>query len=75
MSNAKERLFGAITVMNEKDAVKIWRFVRTHFSFPEVEPTEEEIAVARAYENGDEEYQPYISHDDLKRELGIETKR
>ena len=74
MSVIKERLFGAITVMNEKDAAKMWRFVRSQFSFPEDEPTEEEIAAVKAYENGDEEYQPYISHEDLIQKLGIKMK-
>lgn len=27
MSNIKERLFGAITVMNEADALRLWDFV------------------------------------------------
>lgn len=27
MSNIKERLFGAITVMNEADAMRLWDFV------------------------------------------------
>ena len=38
---------------------------------PEVEPTNEETTVLNAYELGVEEYQPCISEDDLRRELGI----
>lgn len=38
---------------------------------PEVEPTEDEAKIIVAYENGDEEYQPYISHEALKKELNL----
>ena len=75
MSAVKERLFGAITVMSEVDASRVWEFVKLRIAFPKDDPTEEEVAVANAYRNGDEEYQPYISHEDLVRELKIETKR
>ena len=70
MSVVKERLFGAITVMNEDDAAKIWEIIRMQFAFPEDMPSEDEKAIFRAYKNNDEDYQPYISHDELKRELG-----
>jgi len=38
---------------------------------PEAEPTEEEMRIIKAYENGEEEYQPYISHEELKRQLNL----
>jgi len=41
------------------------------FSFPEESPTDEEIEIMEAYRKGVEEYQPYITHEDLKRELDI----
>lgn len=45
MSNVKERLLGAITVMNEEDAMRLWEFVleisgNGWDSIEEVEPDE-----------------------------------
>lgn len=40
-------------------------------SVEEVEPTPEEIEILNAYKNGDERYQPSISHKTLKKELGL----
>ena len=34
-------------------------------------PTEEEKAIICAYRNNEADYQPVISHDELKRELGL----
>lgn len=28
MSNVKERIFGAVTIMSEKDAEKIWELIK-----------------------------------------------
>ena len=39
--------------------------------FPEDEPSEEEVRTFNAYKNGDDEYQPYISHEELVKELGL----
>ena len=72
MSAVKERIIGAITVMSEEDAIKVWELIEISFGFPEEDPTDEEIKIMEAYKRGDEEYQPYITHEDLKKELGIE---
>lgn len=37
----------------------------------EVEPDDDEIRIIKAYENGVEQYQPYITHAELKKNLGI----
>ena len=71
MSAVKERILGAITVMHEEDAVKIWNIIKLHFSFSDEMPTEEEKAVIHAYKSGDADYQPFTSHEELKRELGL----
>ena len=72
MSAVKERIFGAVTAMSEADAIKFWEIIKMQFCFNEVEPTEDEIRVVNAYKNGDDEYQPYISHGNLKKEFGLE---
>jgi hypothetical protein len=69
MSVVKERILGAITVMSEEDAKKIWEIIKMQFGFETAIPTEEEIAIINAYKNNHDDYQPYITHEDLKKEL------
>ena len=71
MSAIKERILGAVTVMSDEDAASMWSFIVQQFGFPEDDATEEEIEIMRKYRNGDDEYQPYTSHNDLKKELGL----
>ena len=75
MSNVKERILGAITIMSEKDAEKVWELIQATFilnNAEEVVPEPEELEAIRAYQNGDPEYQPYITQDELMKELGLE---
>ena len=75
MSNVKERILGAITIMSEKDAEKVWELIQATFilnNAEEVVPEPEELEAIRAYQNGDPEYQPYVTQDELMKELGIE---
>lgn len=74
MSAIKERIIGAISVMNEKDAEKVWQLILATVSLTnaeEVDAEPDEIEALNAYHNGDEEYQPVYSQDDLIRELGL----
>jgi hypothetical protein len=71
MSIVKERILGALTVMSEEDAVKIWEIIETQFGTPLDLPDEEEIAIIKAYKEGCDDYQPYITHEELKKELGL----
>jgi len=72
MSALKERIFGAITVMSEDDAAIIWKMIEMRFSHPLDIPTDDEVSVIKAYTQGDAQYKPYINHEDLKKELGLE---
>ena len=71
MSVMKERILGAITVMSEEDAERIWGIIEMQFGFPTDIPTEEEIKIINAYKENDDNYQPYITHEDLKKELNL----
>ena len=74
MSNIKERIIGEVTIMSEKDAEKIWNLIQASFILPdieEVEPDPDELEALRRYEAGDPDYQPSISAEDLKKELGL----
>jgi len=77
MNFIKERLIGAITVMSVEEAEKLWNMILSDYSdiewesIGDVEPTEEETSIFKAYKSGDEEYQTTISHNELKKELNI----
>jgi len=71
MSAVKERIWGAVTVMNEEDALKIWDIIRFQLGFPIAVPTDEEAKILDAYHNGEEKYSPFLSHEDLKKELSL----
>ena len=74
MSNIKERIFGAVTVMSEEDAQKVWELILSTFSLDSIEqvlPKPEEQAAINAYQNGDPDYQPSVSQEDLIRELNL----
>ena len=74
MSNIKERIFGAVTVMSEEDAQKVWELILSTFSLDSIEqvlPEPEEQAAINAYQHGDPDYQPSVSQEDLIRELNL----
>lgn len=74
MSNIKERIFGAVTVMSEEDAQKVWELILSTFSLDSIEqvlPEPAEQAAINAYQNGDPDYQPSVSQEDLIRELNL----
>ena len=74
MSNIKERIFGAVTVISEEDAQKVWELILSTFSLDSIEqvlPEPEEQAAINAYQNGDPDYQPSVSQEDLIRELNL----
>ena len=74
MSNVKERILGAVTIMSETDAEKVWKLIQSAFALSnaeEVEPEIDELQSFNAYHNDDPEYQPSISQEDLMKELGL----
>lgn len=51
MSNVKERIFGAVTIMSEQDAQKLWELIQGTFilnNAEEVTPDEDELAALAA---------------------------
>ena len=71
MSAIKERILGAITIMSEEDALRIWEVIKFQHGYSIDAPTDDEIAIINAYKNGDENYAPHITHEQLKKELGL----
>ena len=74
VSSVKERIIGAVSIMNDKDAEKIWQLILATFSLAGVEEEEafpDEIEAIKAYQNGDSEYQPAYSHEDIIKKLDL----
>ena len=74
MSNVKERIFGAVTIMSEQDAQKLWELIQGTFilnNAEEVTPDEDELAALAAYEAKDPEYQPSMTQEELLKKLKL----
>ena len=74
MSSVKERIIGAVSIMNEKDAEKVWQSILAIFALSnaeEAEPLPDEISAIDAYRNGDPEYRPVYSQEEVMKELGL----
>lgn len=74
MSNVKERIFGAVTIMSDEDAEKVWNLIQAAFllnNVEEVTPDPEEIAALNAYHSGDPDYQSAMSQEEVLKELGL----
>ena len=57
-----------------KKAEKVWNLIQASFilsDVEEIEPDPVELEALRRYEAGDPDYQPSISAENLKRELGL----
>ena len=53
---------------------KVWELILSTFSLDSIEqvlPEPEEQAAINAYQNGDPDYQPSVSQEDLIRELNL----
>lgn len=74
MSDVKEKIFGAVTIMSEQDALKVWNLIQTTFALgnmEEVSPLPEELAAFQAYKSGNPEYEPSISQEALLKEFDL----
>ena len=73
MSAIKERIFGAVTVMDDVAASKLWNYISDNFSdaeadwdsIPEVEPDEFDLKMLKEIET-DPDCQEFISADKIK---------
>ena len=74
MSAVKERIIGAVSIMPEKKAEKLWTLIQETFTLDnaeEVEPDDDEVKALDAFHNGDPDYQPVYSQEDVLKELGL----
>lgn len=76
MSNEKERIIGAVTVMNEEDAAHIWKLITDTFqnrqwaSIPVEEPDDIDITMIEEMKN-DTDCREFVSSDKAMRMLGL----
>ena len=74
MTSVKERIMGAVTIMSEKDAQKIWELIQATFVLSNAEvvtPDDDELEAIKNYEAGVLDYQPVVSQEELIRELDL----
>lgn len=76
MSNVKERIIGAVTVMNEQDAVKIWNMIELTFrrrdwdSIPEEAPDAIDLAMLDEIKNNPDCHE-FVSEEEAMKLLGL----
>lgn len=76
MSNIKERIIGAVTVMNEEDAARIWKLITDTFqekqweSIPVEEPDEIDINMIEEMKN-DADCKEFVSSEQAMKMLGL----
>lgn len=76
MSNVKERIIGAVTVMSESDAIKVWNLIISAFQKKEWESIEEELpdaidlAMLEEMKHNPDCYE-FVSSEEAMKMLGI----
>lgn len=76
MNAIKERIFGAVTVMNDSDAEKVWNFVIENLSpkswedIKEVSPDEWDLEMLDDIDKNPDCHE-FISQDELLKELDL----
>lgn len=75
MSAVKERILGAVTVMNEHDAQTLWNIITQTFganweNVEEVQPDEWDLRMLHEVKTNPECHE-FVSEEDAMRELGL----
>lgn len=76
MSNVKERIIGAVTIMSEQDAIQIWNTIVTTFrdrawaSIPEEAPDETDLEMLADIETNPD-CKEFVSHEEAMKLLGL----
>lgn len=79
MSDIKERIIGALSIMSDDDAATVWSFIQDGYivktkSWEDIEddePTEDETEIISKYQAKDSDYIPSITHENLRKELNL----
>jgi len=76
MSNVKERIIGAVTIMDEQDAVKVWNIIMTTFrqkewsNIPEEAPDDVDLAMLSEIK-ADADCQKFVSSEEAMKLLDL----
>ena len=77
MNAIKERIFGAVTVMDNSSALKLWEFITNEFAhsedwhgIPEAEPDEFDLQMLAEIEQ-DKDCHEFIPADEAEKILGL----
>ena len=77
MNAIKERIFGAVTVMDNSSALKLWDFISNEFahkadweSIPEAEPDEFDLQMLKEIEQ-DKDCREFVPADEAEKMLGL----
>ena len=76
MSAVKERIFGAISVMNDSDAEKVWNLITDIFpsrawdDIEEVDPDETDLEMLRSIAS-DPDCGSFVSSENVRTEFGL----
>ena len=76
MSNVKERILGALTVMSEEEAKALWEIILNNFTekswtdIDEVKPDNWDMAMLAEIENNSE-CKEFVSQETALKELGL----
>lgn len=77
MSNVKERILGAVTVMSDSDAEAVWKMILKRFpskswdDIKEVEPDEWDKQMLKEIQS-DPDCHEFVSEAELMKQLGIQ---
>lgn len=76
MTAVKERIIGAVSVMDEADAVSLWDYILSHFSphswdnIEEVEPDEWDLKMLEEIKSNPECHE-FVPAEEVMKELGL----
>lgn len=74
MSNIKERILGAVTVMSDKDANALWKIILNNFShwedIEEIIPDETDTEMLKDIQSNPDCHS-FVSQEEVIRELGL----
>lgn len=74
MDELKEKIIGMVRIMDEKDTEMAWKLICTAFHMAKaetVEPTEDEALAISEYRNGNPDYRPSYTHEEVLKALGL----
>ena len=78
MSEIKERIVGALSIMSDEDAESVWAFIRDGYvvktktwdDIDEDEPDAAELEIIEKYNSDPSAYMSAVLHEDMRKQIG-----